>query len=686
LAGRDAGHLLRCTVSAGLRAFGLIALAIVIAGCARPATLTTAAHAAVLPTPDVPQPQGANDVVGFNIQNTNSAAQRRRFVSFGQPFTPGKVPATASLVAQIGSQKIPVQMDVKTRYPDGSARFAVLTLRAPQLGAMATVRGMLALGNSTGPAVDLAKALDKYNLTATLAGSMSKTINIAKELRKALASGQASYWLRGPSATQARVDVPIAGSLHAVFDVTAYADDTFATDAMFNNDYAMQPAGGTVVYAVTFKKSGRLLYTPGPLIHYQYQQWRKLFYSASETTINIQHDSSFIMKTGVVQNYDTITGIDSAGIPTAAYKPLADAGLTRYMPTTGDRDDIGPMTHANALWLLSQDATAAKAGRARADAAASVPWHYWDPKRGDYVSLDDYPTLWADPRGNPKLTQDGREPTWTPDTAHQPGLSLVPYLLTGERFYLDQINAQATFAELATWHVPRRGGLGIVLNDSDQVRAQAWNLRQVDDAAWANPDGSKAKTYWQRILKNNYDFMLNTIAPAYDAAAGELAGYVYGAYRGDGADRPQLGAFMQDFVVSSVATSASRGSAEARKMLQWMADFQVGRFHHGLASAVGYVVHLGDSPGSLYKTWAEYVRANGTSDDLPQDGGYWVPLGLATLASIYNVLGLQDALDAYKLVSSKSAPGTDIASFRGPYAKFHVVPLSDTSMRRSSAR
>ena len=53
----------------------------------------------------------------------------------------------------------------------------------------------------------------------------------------------------------------------------------------------------------------------------------------------------------------------------------------------------------------------------------------------------------------------------------QPDLSYVAYLMTGDRYYLDQLNAQATFSVFSDWPVYRENGLGLVANGSDEVRA-----------------------------------------------------------------------------------------------------------------------------------------------------------------------------------------------------------------------
>jgi hypothetical protein len=111
------------------------------------------------------------------------------------------------------------------------------------------------------------------------------------------------------------------------------------------------------------------------------------------------------------------------------------------MPTAGGRADIGPTTEANARWLITQDASAATFALAQAQAAGSIPWHYYDTAKGHYLSVADYPELWIDVRGS--VDADRRRWTgWTTDRA-QPRRLLRRWLLTGDAT-IDMLNAQAS--------------------------------------------------------------------------------------------------------------------------------------------------------------------------------------------------------------------------------------------------
>src|SRR5262249_32432417 len=133
--------------------------------------------------------------------------------------------------------------------------------------------------------------------------------------------------------------------------------------------------------------------------------------------------------------------------------PLASALVTKYMPATSGRADLGPEPTWTVDYLLSQDAGAEKVMLANADAAGSGPWHFRDEATGQYVSIDQHPKVWIDSRGADTSTLGADAlPTpyspgggWTPDGSHTPSLTYVPYLVTGSHYYLDELQAQASY-------------------------------------------------------------------------------------------------------------------------------------------------------------------------------------------------------------------------------------------------
>jgi hypothetical protein len=98
--------------------------------------------------------------------------------------------------------------------------------------------------------------------------------------------------------------------------------------------------------------------------------------------------------------------------------------------------------------------------------------------------------------------------------------------MTGNRYYLDQLNAQADYDVISTYPSERRNGQGIVANGYDTVRAQAWSLREIVEAAYANPDGSAEKAYFTNIMNNNFTFLLSEVSSLHE---GQATGWLLGA-------------------------------------------------------------------------------------------------------------------------------------------------------------
>src|SRR5438067_312654 len=491
--------------------------------------------------PAVLQPQLSTDVVGFNLENNQASTLGQRYITFQETFLPGDVTPGTDLVAIVNGQKIPVQMDVKTFNDDGSVRSALLTFQQPSIAAHSSLSFMLSTTGTdfTTGALSLANLNgSNYDLKISIAlqGGSTVVLDAATLLQQAVNAGTVSYWQSGPLATQGRVDIPIAGSLQLTLDITRYADGSTSTDVQFNNDYAMQSVGGTAVYNVTIQQNGSTVLQQSNITEYQYQTWHTVVGTTGTAQANVVQDIDYLQHTGAIPNLDLAAGVDPSDLSAeriTGNQILGPGSVTQYMPTAGGRADIGLIPGWNAIWLITQDEQAAKYALAQADVAGSVPWHYSDPRTGTYLSVTDYPTLWADPRGTPTLTQQPSSSSgWTPEAAHQPDLSYVAYLMTGERYYLDQLNAQATFAVFSDWNVLRQNGLGLVANGSDEVRAQAWSLRVIDEAAWANPAGSAEHTYFAKLADNNWSWLVSQI-PVWTQQEGQAYGYVPGTY-GDG--------------------------------------------------------------------------------------------------------------------------------------------------------
>jgi len=653
--------------------------------------------AVVFNAPVASQP---GDIVGLAFQNAGAAALEGGITTFGQVFQAGDLPAGGGLVARIGGVEVAVQMDVKTRHEDGSVKMAILSVERPDLAAGQQVDVVLHRGEAaaTAPAVDLAAVASGHSFVVDLAitGRPAMQIDVLAALRQALADGTASVWQEGALASQARVDVLIPGtSMRLVFDVTAFASGEIAVEAQFNNDRTMEAVGGRVNYSMTATLDGEVV-RQETVSQAQYQNWHTSFASgatdggqglgkATAGWLNIRQDIGYWQETGAVPDYDTTIGVSDTLLSNYGrwaandvnwHEPLYNYNIQKQMGAAGGRPDIGLTTQQNAAWLISQDARAANYALGQAEAGSSAPWSYWDEANGTWLNTDNYPKVWADNRagvgrpGDPTstgLTQPLSGDTgWDLTVSHQPNLSYVPYLMTGERWMLDNLNAQATWSIFFQWSVKNLSDGSIQLVDQTQIRAAAWSLREIAGAAFANPDGSTEQAYFEKITEDNWDYIIANI-PRWTAMQGEAHGWLPGLYQ----DR--ITPWQQDFFALVAIEAAARGDEKAKIVLDWMSNFLIGRFN---AEALGFeardgaslAIRVADSAGNWYKTWeqigagsAEWGWTNG-NDGWQHSNGYYPQLALATLAGLYRVTGNEAAKDAYIKFLSERPPYTDLAT------------------------
>ena len=66
--------------------------------------------------------------INFGIQNAATSKSTAQYVRFNQTFAEGDLPQGQSIVATVGTQLVPLQMDVLSRYADGSVKSAILTV------------------------------------------------------------------------------------------------------------------------------------------------------------------------------------------------------------------------------------------------------------------------------------------------------------------------------------------------------------------------------------------------------------------------------------------------------------------------------------------------------------------------------------------------------------------------------
>jgi Ca2+-binding RTX toxin-like protein len=603
-------------------------------------------------------------ITSFALQNATGAATAAQYVRFQQHFAEGAVPTGVGLAAVIDGRQVALQADIVSRHGDGSVEAAVLTIAQPAIEAGATRTASIVTTPAGTPAsVPLNAAITTgYDLKVNLdiAGAGTFSIDAAQRLSAAIAAGTLDVVRQGALATEVRFDVEITRALRLTFDIVTYADGSSATKVWFRNDLAMLPVGGTIQYnSISIVEDGQTKFSRGPLTQLQYQTWTQDVVSGetARTTLHVRHDIDYLQRIGVLLSYDLTADVDGGApaVPGSWTNVLGVNGITQYMPQTGGRSDIGPTTEANARWLITQNAADARYALAQDQAAGTIPWHYFDAANGHYLSIEDYPYLWIDSRGGTKPTQISGENVssggWTTDLQHAPDLSYAAWILTGDTYHLDMLNAQAAWVLAAIWPYPREEDRGLIINFDQNVRAQAWTLRVVQEAAYANPDGSYERAHFGAIADENWA-SLRARLPELTTAQGAIHGIV----PEPGGNR--IPPWAQDFFASTSALAALHGNADARAVFKWQANFLSGRFLSPDISpynGFNYQLIVRASNENWLQSWSEVRTANqaaGNYNTSIPEGGYYAAVAAMSNASLITVFSGGDDPTDHKVAAN----------------------------------
>jgi hypothetical protein len=704
----------------------------------------------------VPQPVVAGtDIVGINLQNTTSSPLTPHVFTFGQIFKQGEVHSTDTLVAHITgvSPASQVQLDTLATWPDGSVKLGAITLLTPAMTGGSTVGVLLSKKTASDPsfsttAVDLANT--SINLNVALAFSAfsspysgTQTVDLSTALQAALGNSP-TYWLQGPLATQTRVDVPISGgALHLTADITAYSDGSVTADVQFNYDLTtVLPSTGSINPAAPLPA---LQYTAtinfqtmspvsNAVSQRQYTGWHRVLNSngapvlnvssSAGPAINVQHDLAYLEHTGAILSYDRTTGVINDAnhyatpfysisriISTAGFaSPLATNGLERYMAQTGGRGDIGYTTLWNTTWLLTQDARAATVALAQGDSGGAVPWNY-KLANGHWLTPGDWPNILIGSNAGPQKGTDGvanvaytnypsNDPAaWFPDSGHQPNLAYIPYMMTGQRWYLDRLNAQAAFGEIST--SPFKSGAyqpsgryagqltsdpslanaaDIIIMPGNQLRAAAWSMRELQDAAWIGKPGSFEQVFFAQAVLDNWNYFL-AMKPTLTAKQGEAAGWLPATY-GSSSVPVIIAPWQQDYFTGIAAHGAMMGYSGAQQYINWQkGGWLSGRFiaaDMNPYDGAAYNMAMSDSAGLLFTTWSgieaatvAYGASNGSAFSTSNSYAQWARGALGAALTLYPTDA--NLLQALNFVQQHGTY-VDLTSLRSD-PTYNVVPL-----------
>jgi hypothetical protein len=399
------------------------------------------------------------------------------------------------------------QTDVKNTWPDGSIKFAIVTAKLDGNENVDITGGNAATGQFApswpDASVDFTTGGETY--TATLP-----------------AFNAADNWLSGPLVREARVVVtPVAKSqslpdrphplLQVVYDVRSYAGGGHRVDLAVQNVRDVR-SGNSVTYDVNVKIGGEIVFQHAAVNQPYLTRWRKTFVTDGLDESDVRPDFEPFIQSGMIPRFVSTVEDKRYSQPDGRFDILGFGEMSQDMGAPGGRAEIAPLPYWTAQYLVHKRPDQRTEMMAHANLSGSWSGHILNAN-GTWLTLAAHPGFWLDGRGSLAVSTGGQIPgaTQMMENAHIPSLNYVPYLITGDRWHLDQLKHWGNFTMLWTWPgdstQPRQVGNIDGYLTQNQIRGVGWGLRAIAEAASSCPDDDPLKGYFTARAQANIDWL-----------------------------------------------------------------------------------------------------------------------------------------------------------------------------------
>ena len=338
---------------------------------------------------------------------------------------------------------------------------------------------------------------------------------------------------------------------------------------------------GNINYDAKIFINDRLVYEKADLTHYHHARWRKIFWTKNNPDVHIEHDTAYLIATKAIPNYDQSLVISKLALRkeynkwlASKHEPMDISYVNPYMPATGGRPDIGPLPIWAVMYLLSMDERAKEVMLDIGDLSGSYSIYYRDKSTDRPVSIEQYPkvsiykrTINKGINALPFCEEAKCRVPYTFDSAHQPSFAFLPYLVTGDLYYLESLQFWANLNVINLPHGFRDDSLGLF--HRKQIRGQAWSLRTLGQAIAFTPDDDEIKNYFQRILSNNLDVYRKILINDENNQLSIVpSGYAFAYNKGRG-----ISTWQDAFFTWSTGYLVELGFEEAKPLFSWKTKF-----------------------------------------------------------------------------------------------------------------
>jgi len=203
------------------------------------------------------------------------------------------------------------------------------------------------------------------------------------------------------------------------------------------------------------------------------------------------------------------------------------------------------------------------------------------------------------------------------DNAHQPAESYVPYMVTGDYYYMSELAFGASHNEIWSNEAYRGYSKGLIDGSHGQVRGKAWVLREMANAAWLLPDSHPLKAEFKADVENsladwNAKYTNNPNANPLSVTNDSV---IYSVNDGK---RNGVAPWQHNFLTWSAGHSAELGFAGAAEFRNWLAKFEISLMTDWLQDptrgfcwlqAAAYKIQVKDASGNWLPSFSAVYAA-----------------------------------------------------------------------------
>ncbi len=462
----------------------------------------------------------------------------------------------------------------------------------------------------------------------------------------------------------------------------------FRVDTVVENCWAQYRGNLTYDFNLLLGYSNpQSVFSKSSFTHNCNARWHRTFWQGdTPPEVEIRYDVPYMISTKILPYYDVGLAASESTIASAysswqssPHDIMQHGIITTYFPQTGGRQEIGLYPTWAARYLLNMDNRLKEITLNCGDLSGGIPIHVResDSARSAYthiLTIDDRPTIWIGWWDYSGTYAADRLPApvgsmateWTVDGSHQTSFACIPYLVTGDFFYLEEMYFWAGW-DLASGNWSYRGGsTGLII---EQTRGVAWVARNVADAANMAPDvDTFEKSYFAQKINNNLaswtiTYITNGNYPSVHYWE-DQSNYDYDGGRPDSTlvstCRAYTSPWMDDFLLCSLSHLQDIGFS-SQNLVDWLGVSLINRFHHpdynwyrGAPYHIPVKYDDGQGGGIRYATWADvdaaFVAQPGPTDFPDPDGVN--DYRYHARAAMTHVLHLTDGSDTWDWLDS----------------------------------